>query len=303
MTRKRLLWGFLAVFVVIELIAVFVGVWSLPSTDETPSLLEDKILRLGILPVISKKASEELWTPFLQELRDEHQITIEPYFANAGEEIIAGFKNDVLDVLFVNSAIYLKLKDESDNLRVLGYQRDVGRREGDVAALVTLGDRPRFISKTENMSITFTNKHSVTGYIAPYAQLSQKLPRPPEKWFSKISFAGTDHQAVLDLMQGKTDIIAVEYNTLKEIMKSNNFQESDLRVMWLMRNLPPMVVCINDNLNKTFQDALRNCLLIDPTNPRSYAGKSIVFIPEDFVYQAQLDVLKKFLAASDATPP
>ncbi len=205
------------------------------------------------MPTVSHEFSKENWEDFFGKFNGKKtEISIKPFYATSFDELIYGFKNNNLDAVYINAAIFLELKKyakEKEDFNIselLVHQYSELESRNNRAVLLTTSDS-EYISDTKNNRITFTDKKSMTGYIIPNTYLKSKMPKNTkiENWFSKIDYSLTKDQAVSNLIKkNKTDIIAIDSLTLKKIAENNQDYNSKCKILWRSQPLPENLFCM-----------------------------------------------------------
>jgi ABC-type phosphate/phosphonate transport system substrate-binding protein len=236
-------------FILVEAIAIFYAVfWG---AQESHKIIPIRVIRVGIVPDISRKFSMKEWSNFLELFNDnkEHFI-IKPYFAHSYDELEVGLLNGSLDFININPALFLKLKKQSQvkalAVRVLS---EVNRNKFRSVLVTNTG--VEFLSETKGLRITFLNENSLTGYIIPYYYLRRTLNVPDlNDWFAKIEFAPTKAQAMVNMLMGETDIVAFDSYSLAKVVDYLNIDDQSYRKIWVSRLLPTQLLCYNSDFEK-----------------------------------------------------
>jgi len=247
--KKRLLKTGIIAFVVLETTSVIIGVWPYFFPPENSSELIIT-LRLGIIPNHSKRKSRTIWEPTVTKLTKDSYFHIMPYYSNSYEEAIYGILSGSLDLLLVNSVVFEKMKDKFEIKPILleNLQDNV---DDNRTVLVCRSDlNKNYISQTKGLKISFVDQYSLSGFLTANDFLKKKINVPVEEWFSKVSYAGTHHQALLNLISGLTDVISVNYLLLKHSMNDMGYAEDSIQILWMSQSLPESVLCGRSDLDE-----------------------------------------------------
>ena len=298
--NKKSILYFVAVFIVIETAAVFYAVSSVKSLSDS-QFRPVQVLRIGILPDVSQKYSERYWHDFIKLFADDSDgFIVEPYIAHSYSELLTGFSNGSLDIIYVNPATYQTL-NENGGLELLACQRlTVEGRDKNRSILIT-NKEIEFLNQTRGLRLTFVDKFSLTGYIIPYNSLVKSLsPTKLSDWFSEISFAPTKSQAFNNMINGETDIVAIDKLSLLKIMDYLQYSDTNLKELWVSRTVPGSVLCCyksfaetNENFLKKFRAIIQRSA--DANERVSTKQISFELIESNYKYQEQLKSLKKYI--------
>lgn len=300
MKRKRIIL-LLLIFGVLEAFAIAYAVWPILTHKKT---IHQKEIRLGIVPDISKAHSEKEWETFLDVFKDEKSFRIRPYFANSYDEAIKGFIAGSLDMLYINPSVFIGLKDQY-NAKALVYRRYAKyEKDKNRAALITK-EGVKYVDDTKGLRISFTDKSSLTGYVMPERYLRDKLQIDKiTDWFSEVTFSGNEYLSFEKLLDGSTDVIAVNSMNLAAYSKaSGEGSKTTLIQLWISIALPEPMICLSSASkyykNEEFLENFKNTLWMDSKKVHQHSefisSSVMTFEPVDFNFNEKLENLKKLL--------
>jgi ABC-type phosphate/phosphonate transport system substrate-binding protein len=291
--RKKIIL-ILVVFVIIELMAILFSVWFSLFNQPVSSPPE---IRIGIYPEVSKKACEEKWSIFFDRFKDSKRFKLTPYYANSYEEAIKGFVYGSLDLLYINAAVFVRLKREQQ-AKALVYHIIPEEEKDYFRSALVAQTQFEFFNQTEDCRLAFTNRNSMTGGIVPLRYLEGRLNKPLNKWFSKIDYSMTEVQGLDMLTNKKTDLLAINLLFLREYLEKEGKANRNYKIIWVSGQLPEPVICVNKKskyydspLLKEFQN-----MLFDLYRERVRFNRlSLLFEPVNYDYNNRLIKLEKFL--------
>ena len=297
---RKLITLFAAIFILIESAAVFYAVQS--SSNDSENIFKPiQVVRLGILPDVSQKYSHNYWRSFIAQFKDEEDgFIIETYIAHTYSELLSGFVNGSLDLIYVNPATYHQLESEHELVPIASERLTEGDMDKNRCVLVT-NKEVEFLNQTKGLRLTFVDKFSLSGYIVPYNSLMKSLsPNTISEWFSEISYAPTKSQAFINMINDETDIIATDRLALMRIIDYLQCSDSGFTELWLSRMMPEALLCCF----KTFSDkniavmtAINNVILKHSQKMKQVDSAKIAFAPieNSYTYQERLSGLKKYI--------
>ena len=255
-------------FLFIEVLSVAVGLWPYlqMNEEEVPPRVT---LRLGIIPHRSAKYSSISWDPLIQAVAASTNIDIVPHFTNSYREAVKGFCYGSLDLLLADPYM-LQGSREKYGLEPLLMEDLGGRKNQNRSVLICKKENGKqYLSQSHGLRLTFVDEYSYPGFTVPNTYLKSKIPVPLEAWFDKISFAGSHRQAYLNLINGKTDIVAMNYVELLRIGRDDNAADDIIRVLWMSNELPPPILWCRSELNENMKSDITSSLKITSNDSKS----------------------------------
>ncbi len=299
LNKKRFIIMVVIMLIIVNAVAYVVGSYMYPPKIEKI----DFKLRVGIPPTLSEKYNKEKWDKYFKYLQSKG-INFTPCYTNSYEDAIQGFLHNSLDLIYVNPITFLKLKEpeyikskESIIENLFMHTLDPEDKAGNRGILITLKtSNMHFISHTKNMRITFTDKNSMFGYIIPEMFLREKLNVKLDDWFSKVEFSITKDQALMNLIKGYTDVIAIDALTLRNLLETKSIDEKTIQIIWLSQIFPENLLCINKNYkHKEKLKKILHSAIIFYKSQHITKGNRIIFNEPDYGYKKSLKTLTKYL--------
>ncbi len=295
--KKRFLIFVAIALIIVNIIAYFVGSYLYPKKIDK---LDFK-LRVGIPPALSEKYNRGKWDKYFKYIKSKG-INFIPCYTKTYDDAIQGFLHNSLDLIYVNPIIYLQLTknksiDTKECLVEKLFMHDLEEKDktGNRAVLISLKKSPiNFISSTKNKRITFTDKNSMFGYIIPQNFLKKNINEKLDDWFEQIDFSITKDQALMNLIRGDTDIIAIDALTLRNLLDEKGLDEKIIHIVWLSQTFPSHVLCINKNyehkkeLKKILMDAIS-------FYNKNIKNKKIILHEPNYSYRKELESLTQYL--------
>ena len=301
MTRnKKLIIVYAAIFILVESAAVFYAVYSAKALA-AEQFRPIQVIRIGILPDVSQKYSRKFWRSFVNLFKDESDgFIVEPYFAHSYDELLDGFVNGSLDIIYVNPATFYDLAKDHDLISIACQRLSELDIDKNRSVLVT-NKEIDFINQTKGLRLTFVDHFSLTGYIVPYNSLVRSLsPIKVSDWFSEISFAPTKSQAFNNMINGETDIVATDKLALMRIVNYLQYSDVGLKELWVSRTMPESLLCCFkkfDDDNKEKMKIIRKIILKDSEAKNYVDQKQISFelTKYNYTYEEKLTSLQKYI--------
>ena len=298
MISKKVIIAYAAIFIFIEAAAIFYAFYTTRDTSSR-SFKQVEVVRIGVVPQISKKYTEKYWEHFISSFSESSGYILKPYYANSFNEIRLGFLNDTLDIIFINPGTYLSLK-EKKKLYPLAYQKLTERAQTDQRSSLITNLPLQFLNQTKGLRITFAHNESLLGYTIPYNYLKSQLPVPLSEWFKEVYFAPTKSQALIDLIDGDTDLAAIDKYSFDQTIEYLKLKEIAFTQLWLSRQVPESLLCYTEKFKKKHPKLVMSIKEhikgMDLTNKQPEEGSiSFRLVDTDFSYNEKLDKLIAFL--------
>lgn len=304
MKRRWLLLG-AAVFAVVEALAILYAVW--------PALVRKTVvqrpeIRLGVVSLPPLDGAKEEWESFAAGFGEKYGCSLRPYFANSSEEAASGLLNGSLDLLYTDAANFLELNGRA-KLKTWLYHRLSKKERERMRAVLVCAKPISYISESRGMRLIFSGEGSMTGRTVPSRFLEEKLPCKAQEWFSSISYAQDEEDAIESLMAGKSDIVACSDIALEARLEKSSASETPLKRIWISMPLPENVICSLESLPKPAAEAMALAVSeIGATKLKEefLTARSMVFLPPDHSFLELKSSLQRFLegprAARSRTP-
>ncbi len=246
-------------FLILELTAILIGIWPILNQPKLASSTYTS-LRLGVIPTFSKKNSQEIWSQIAQQFSNKCNISISPYYCNSHDEAIYGLLYGSLDLVIVNAVVSSELKKQFDAESLLIKDLDNELENHRSVLVARKNEGTNFLSQTSGLRFSNVNRYSLAGALIVNEFIESKINEPIKNWFSEISYAGTHHQSVINLIKNDTDLISVNYSSLKESMKMLGYSDDMIQILWMSTVLPEPVLCCRSDLDRTIQNELINAV-------------------------------------------
>ena len=294
MNRLNITLTVLAVLLVADL-AVFGFVVFFNKQPETA--VSSDVIRVGVVPDIDYPESRKVYEDFFRKFGDHPDFRIQPYYASSYGEAVSGFIHGSIDLLLINPACYLTLK-EKYNAKAVVYQRFSETEKEYNHAVMLANAQVADLPMTKGMRLDCKDQYAMGGYLVPMRHIILKLGVPAEKWFKELRFTGSDQNSLQNLIDGKTDVIAVNLRSLSnnELYRNNARR---FNMFWISQRLPESVLCVsfqseyfvNSELLQKVTMALWNQSRRDVT----FNSNSVMFEPIDFQFEGELKKLEDYL--------
>lgn len=130
--------------------------------------------------------------------------------------------------------------------------------------LIRKGDGYSEITDLKGKSFAFTNRKSTSGYIYPWNFMKEKEISPKD-FFRNTDFAGSHSNAIVQLLAGKYDAVAVEENALKRL--SGKIDVSSVAILAEAGNIPNGPIAAHPKVPGPLTSEMKKLLIDLTSNP------------------------------------
>jgi len=261
------------------------------------SAVSGDVIRMAVVPDIDHPESKKVYADFFRKFAGQPGFRLEPYYASSYAEAVSGFIHGSIDLLLINPACYLKLKDKY-NAKAVVYQR-FSDAEKEYNHAVLLADiRVSDLAMTKGLRLACKDRYAMGGYLVPMRHVTATLNVEPEKWFKEIRFTGADQNSLQELVDGKVDVIAVNLQSLSnnELYRNN---AKRFNMFWISQRLPESVLCVSFQsdffVNSELLQKMTMALWRQSRHDVLFNSASMMFDPIDFQFEGELKKLEEYL--------
>ncbi|OGV54741.1 MAG: hypothetical protein A2X49_09720 [Lentisphaerae bacterium GWF2_52_8] len=303
MKRKKIIIA-LGVFFIVEALAILIAFWPSLFPKRNEPFIE---LRIGIVPEVSRAESEKQWSEFYRRLDRSYGLVLHPYYADSAEDAVAGLIHGALDMLYVDPATFIELQKKNTPHAIFYHALSETEKEDARGMLVTTAS-VNYINETRAMRLSLGDKCSLATFLLPSTWLREKLPGGLDSWFAKVSSVASPKQAIEDLAEGRTDIIAIRRGDFMKALKEGRLQEDKVKLLWVSMRIPENVICYlerpGDPIDPGTLKKMTWMISFKTRQAGSFNQLSMRFEPASYAYMETLLDFKKALdASSNAVPP
>ncbi len=304
MNKKKFIICFVILLILVEGLTLLLYPIIFPEKEQEYS----QTLRIGIPQSIVQQYGKNKIIEYFKSF-EKFDLYIQPCFILKHTVLLNAFLNDSLDYIYINpAAYYLNIlkknknastqKDDFEIVLVHSLKEDrnhyrpiiLSRTEKDENGKIKI---EHLIPDTKGKRLTFTEQGSMTGYIMPKLILENELPETLEKWFAKIEFSLTMEQALLNLIEKRTDVIALDSLILKKFLQQKKYQDIKVTMLSFTETLPENIICTKKSSNEKKNDLKK--LFIRAILSQNSKKSLFSFYTPGFDYLRNIDKLKEKL--------
>lgn len=247
---KRYVSRLCAAFVMMTAAAAAVPVCSDPAT-----------LRLAVIPQIKDQAVGGHYDTLLDTLKDELDRNVVLVPVGSYGAVIEGLFDGSVDLAELGPGSYGLARDRGTDISAFAsMQRQADTRGPSAyhAVLVTLQSTGlRSLEALKGLPVSLVDPASTSGGIVPRAMLLRMTGMPLEKWFGRVSFAGSHDAAIKAVLNGRVAAAFVSDTWLGRVAHEGRPATAALRVIWQSDPIPSDPFVYQNRLCEPVKQSIR----------------------------------------------
>ncbi|MCA1937179.1 MAG: phosphate/phosphite/phosphonate ABC transporter substrate-binding protein [Dechloromonas sp.] len=250
-----------------------------------------KPLRMGQVPQISREILLSQYQSLYQHLETVLKRKVEVVHMPSYTAVVEGLIDGSIDLAELGPASYAQAKKRGAN--VIAFASFSGQRgklfdlsHGYRAILITRADRKLdHLDKLKGASLSLVDPASTSGALYPRHIIPKMTGLPLERYFGRISFAGSHDRAINAVRRGLTDAAFISNTKLDAEIADGKIAPTEITVVWQSELIPLDPFVYRQSLCPEVTAAIKKAFLGDPTP-----------------FRPMLDMMKRpdgFIAVSD----
>jgi len=267
------------------------------SNNRPEPVVSSNVIRMGVVSDVDHPKAHQVFVDFFRKFGQQPDFTVIPCYAASYDEAVAGFIHGSIDLLLINSAYFLTLKEKYNAKAIVRQRFSASEKEYNHAVLLA-GSKITDLSVTRGLRLVYKDRYAMGGYLVPDHYIQTQLGVPEQQWFKSIRFTGSDYTSLDDLIAGRADVIAVNLRTLgnNELYRQN---ARNFNMFWISQQLPESVICVSFQsdffVNADLLQRLTNALWTLSRQDTNFNSTSMSFEPIDFQFEGELKKLEEYL--------
>lgn len=208
-------------------------------TCETP-----KILRVAMIPKKSSDTMADQYQPFLKLLESTLRQPVVMVPASTYGSVVEGLLAGSIDLAELGPMAYAQVKAR-DN-RITAFASMIQRLGPNTDAPASY--RSLLIARTDKKfngltslrgsNLSLIDPASTSGALIPQLAVSKLTGMPLERYFGRVTFAGSHDRAIQAVQKGLVDSAFVSSSRLDEALRNGSVQPGELQVLWKSTPIP-----------------------------------------------------------------
>ncbi len=260
-------------------------------------------LVFGIIPAENASATTARYTPFTEYLSRQLGTKVTLRIANDYAAVIEGQRSENIHIAMYGPASYARAYTTGVKTEPFAIEISSDGTRGYYSVLYVKADSPyQKLEDLEGKNLCLVDPNSTSGNNVPRFAMN-KMSIDPDKFFSKVVYAGSHENAVIAVDQGTCDAAFNWWNDEKEsnllrmasrgIVKAENF-----RIIFKSDQIVNSPMAYLSSLPADLKAKIRDAVLNLATNDKAvfdgiYGGKQLPFQPtEHKEYEPVVELIK-----------
>lgn len=203
-----------------------------------------KTIHISVIPKSSSGAQSAQFQPLVKvleaTLKQPVQIVLAPSYGAVVEGLLAGS----IDLAELGPASYAQAKARDSRITAFAslIQRTGANTEASDsyrALLIVRRDRKfNDLSDLRGGTLSLVDPASTSGALIPRMAITKLTGAPLERYFGRITFAGSHDRAIQVVQKGLVDAAFVSSSRLDEALRTGTVRMDDLQVLWKSSPIP-----------------------------------------------------------------
>jgi phosphonate transport system substrate-binding protein len=203
-----------------------------------------RTLRVSLIPKMSSAALGAEYQPLVKVLAAKLQRPIEIVMAPSYGAVVEGLLAGTIDLAELGPASYAQAKARDS--RVTAFASLIQRIGPNTDAadsyrslLIVRRDRKMAdLASLRGSNISLVDPASTSGALIPRQMITKLTGVPFERYFGRITFAGSHDRAIQAVQKGFVDAAFVSSSRLDEALRQGSVRPDELQVQWKSSPIP-----------------------------------------------------------------
>jgi phosphonate transport system substrate-binding protein len=203
-----------------------------------------KVLRVSLIPKKSSAALGAEYQPLVRVLETVLKQPVEIVLAPSYGAVVEGLLAGSIDLAELGPASYAQAKERDP--RITAFASMIQRmgphtNAGDSyrSLLIARSDR-NFggLASLRGSKLSLVDPASTSGALMPRVMVNKLTGMPLERYFGRITFAGSHDRAIAAVQKGLVDAAFVASSRLDEALRNGTVRPDELQVLWKSAPIP-----------------------------------------------------------------
>jgi len=221
------------------------------------------VLRFASIPKSDGAQQQQTMRPLMKELERVLQKRVEVARSNSYGAVIEGLHSGNVDLAELGPASYALLMERGSPVTAFatlsrGLQADAAAPGTYRAVLVVRADSGfRSIKDLRNKTLSLTDPVSTSGALLPMQAVMKLTGQPMEKYFNRVTYAGSHLRAVDAVHKGLVDAAFVSSRRVEEYGQNKPGSLKEMAVLWQSPPIPNDPFVYRSSLCPAMVDKIR----------------------------------------------
>ena len=222
-------------------------------TTATASSNENiETFKIGVIATQSFEEQQKMIKPLEEYLQQSLETGVNFQVASNYQQIVQWLVDGKIDMAYLTAVSYLEVLDAGAEIEplVAPINKFTGRLWYRAAIVVKTDSNIKTLQQLKNKRFAFANKYSTSGYLIPFAALSE-LGINQKQDFKQVVYLGTDAKVLAALENDDIDAVAINVPYFQKQLKIGKLDENKFRVIWESPPIPPSLIVVSKKLPKS----------------------------------------------------
>lgn len=226
---------------------------------------DPSVLRFGSIPKSDGVQQQETMRPLARELERVLQRRVETVRSNSYGAVVEGLHSGNVDLAELGPASYALLMERSASSVTAfatlsrGMQADAAAPGSYRAVLVVRADSGfKSIKDLQGKALSLTDPVSTSGALLPMQAVLKLTGQPVEKYFSRVTYAGSHLRAVEAVHKGLVQAAFVSSRRVEEFGQRKPGSLKEIAILWQSPPIPNDPFVYRSNLCPAIVDKIRS---------------------------------------------
>lgn len=221
------------------------------------------MLRVGVLPDDREEVLREQYTPLLDYLSTQLNVTYALIIPADYQALLNQFVSGEIDLAYFGGFTFVKAHNLANAVPLV--MRDVDTRF--TSYFISSGKNPgKSFNDFKGSKFSFGSNLSTSGHLMPRFFLAENGINP-ETFFSEILYSGSHDKTAYNVRDGIADIGAANSVIIDNMIEDGRLNRSDLKVIWETPPYPDYVWAAQAGLGRPALTKIRDAFMsISPSN-------------------------------------
>lgn len=205
---------------------------------------DPKIIRFSLIPKKNNQSQAIQIQPLIKALEDSLKRPVELVLAPSYGAVVEGLLGGSVDLAELGPASYAQAK--ARDARVTAFASLIQRigihtdaPDSYHALLIVRRDKHiNNLASLRGHSVSLIDPASTSGALIPRQLISQRTGTPLERYFGRITFAGSHDRAIQAVQKGFVTAAFVSSSRLDEALRAASVGPDELQVLWTSSPIP-----------------------------------------------------------------
>lgn len=205
---------------------------------------DPKVLRFALIPMKNAEAQLAEYRPLLQVLEKTLERRIEIVHAASYGTVVEGLLAGSIDLAELGPASYAQAKERDPEITAFAspIQRSGPHTESAShyrSLLIVRRDKGfDSIANLTGASVSLIDPASTSGAVIPRHSFAKATGIPLERYFRRVTFAGSHDRAILGVQKGFVDAAFVSSSRLDEALRLGRLRPDEIAILWKSSAIP-----------------------------------------------------------------